>query len=42
MDNELEMYKQLEEEIRNEMTEEVNEILEDLKDLTEFNMEDLL
>lgn len=42
MDNELEMYEQLEEEIRNEMTEEVNEILEDLKDLTEFNMEDLL
>lgn len=42
MDNELEMYKQLEEEIRNEMTEEVDEILEDLKDLTEFNMEDLL
>ena len=42
MDNELEMYKQLEEEIRNEMTKEINEILEDLKDLTEFNMEDLL
>lgn len=42
MDNELEMYEQLKEEIRNEMTEEVNEILKDLKDLTEFNMEDLL
>lgn len=42
MDNELEMYNQLEKEIMDEVTEEVNEILEDLKDLTEFNIEDLL
>lgn len=42
MDNELEMYKELEKEIMDEVTEEANEILEDIKDLTEFNMEDLL